>query len=158
MKRLAPLALAALWAGCAAPKPRPTAAPPVAPTAPAVAQTPPAAAAPNFELESYEVVGTPEEDTLEYVQVFVDGQLRGRTETAVRSRPKLWLGQIAEGNHPMRFEVWDSSDGVAGVRRLDELQPGERFFRVEAGKKTRVTLKLTDGGRQSLFYVTRDPR
>ena len=153
MRRLAPLALAALWAGCAAPKPKPA---PAASTVPAAAQTPPAAASPNFELSSYGVVGTPEEDTLEYVQVFVDGALQGRTETAARSRPKLWLGRVSEGNHPMRFEVWDSSDGASGMRRPDDLQPGERFFRVEPGKKTRVTLKFTDGGRQSLFYVTRD--
>ncbi len=141
MKRLIPLVLAALWAGCAAPKPKPA-----------------AVAASNFEFNSYEVVGTPEEDTLEYVQVFVDGQPQGRTETAAKSRTKLWLGQIAEGNHPMRFEVWDSSDGVSGARRPDELQPGERFFRIEPGQKTRVTLKFTDAGRQSLLYVTREPK
>ena len=153
MRRLATLALAALGLGCAAPKPKPAVA---ASTAPAVAQTPPAAASANFELSSYEVVGTPEEDTLEYVQVFVDGQLQGRTEIAAKSRPKLWRGRLQEGNHPMRFEVWDSSDGVSGLRRPDDLQPTERFFRIEPGHKTSVTLKLTDGGRQPLFYVTRD--
>jgi hypothetical protein len=156
MKRLAFLALAALWAGCVAPKP--AVKPPAASSVPAVAQIPPAVASPNFELNAYEVVGTPEEDTLEYVQVFMDGQVQGRTEIAAKSRPKLWRAQIPEGNHPMRFEVWDSSDGVSGVRRGDDLQPAERFFRVEAGKKTGVTLKFTDGGRQSLFYVTREAK
>ncbi|MCX5797463.1 MAG: hypothetical protein NTY77_18380 [Elusimicrobia bacterium] len=152
MKRLVSLALAALWAGCAAPKPAAKG------PEPAAVQTPPAAASANFELKAYEVVGTPEEDTLEYVQIYVGGALQGRTETAAKSRPKLWLGRIAEGNHPMRFEVWDSSDGVSGLRRPDGLQPAERFFRVEPGKKTTVTLKFTDQGRQSLFYVTREPK
>jgi hypothetical protein len=157
MKRLIPLALAAFWAGCAAPKPepaRPLA--PVAATTAAVAQIPPAPGSPNFELRFFEVVATPEEDALEYAQVFMDGRLQGRTEIAAKSRPKLWRSQIPEGNHPMRFEVWDSTDGVSGVRRPEDMQPGERFFRVEPGKKTSVTLKFTDRGRQSLFYVTRD--
>ena len=160
MKRLVLPALAALWAGCAAPKPRPAAKPPApaASTVPAVAQIPAAAASPNFELNSYEVVDTSEEDTLEYVQVFMDGQVQGRTEIAAKSRPKFWRAQIPEGNHPMRFEVWDSTDGVSGVRRPDDLQPVERFFRVEPGKKTSVTLKLTDRGRQPLFSVTREPQ
>ncbi len=159
MKRLIPLTLAALLAGCVAPKPK-TARPlaHMASTVPAVAQIPPAPAAPNFELNSYEVVGTPEEDTLVYVQVFVDGRLQGRTEIAAKSRPKIWSWRILEGNHPMRFEVWDSTDGVSGVRRPDDVQPGERFFRVELGKKTSVTLKFTNRGQQAFFYADRDPQ
>ena len=158
MRRAACLALAAALAGCASGKIKPGPRPPSASTVPAAVQVPPAAPAFNFELQAYEVVGTTEEDTLEYVEVYLGGQLQGRTETAAKSRPKLWRGVLPEGNQPMRFEVWDSTDGVSGIRRPDELQPRERFFRVEAGKKTGVTLKITDEGRQPLFYVTREPR
>jgi hypothetical protein len=58
----------------------------------------------------------------------------------------------------MLFEVWDSSDGVSGVRRPDGQQPPQRRVRVEAGYKTSVVLKLTDSGRQAFFYITREPR
>lgn len=146
MNRPVFLALAALWAGCAAPRPRPA------------AQIPPAAAGANFELSSYEVVGTPEEDTLEYVQVFLDGRLQGRTEVAAKSRPKLWLGRISEGNHPMRFEVWDSTGGASGVRRPEDLQPRERFIRVEPGFKTSAVLRFSEQGRRSLLSITYEPR
>ena len=158
MRRAVGLLLAAALAGCASGKIKLGPRPPAASTVPATAQVPPATPAFNFELQAYEVVGAPEEDTLEYVEVYLGGQLQGRTETAAKSRPKLWRGVLPEGNQPMRFEVWDSSDGVSGVRREDVLQPRERFFRVEPGKKTGVTLKITDEGRQPLFYVTREPK
>jgi len=142
------LALAAAFSvwSCAAPKPRP-----------GVGPSPSAVAPSNFELSAYEVVVTPEDDTLEYVAVFVDGQLKGRTEVAAKSRPKLWRGMLPEGNHPMRFEVWDSTDGVSGVQRPDDLQPRERFIRIVPGQKTGVVLKLYDRGRRHLFSFTREP-
>jgi len=148
----------AILAGCGSHSERLAAKSPAAAAAPAATQVPPAAAVPDFELTTYEVVATSEEDTLEYVQVFVDGRLQGRTETAAKSRSKFWRGDLPEGNWLMRFEVWDSTDGVSGVRRPDELQPRERFFRVEPGKKTFVTLKLTDQGRQSALSIAREPK
>ena len=152
MRRAGPLLLAAALAACAAPPPQAPAGP-----APAAAQTPPAAGPVNFELSAYEVVESAEADTLEYVQVYRAGQLLGRTETAAKSRPKLWRGELPEGNWPMRFEVWDSSDGVSGLRRPDEAQPRERFMRVEPGQRLGVVLKLFDQGRQYLYAITREP-
>lgn len=147
MKRAGLLAVAAALAACAAPRPGPG-------PQPAESRAEPA----NFELSAYEVVETPEADTLEFVQVFVGGELKGRTQAAAKSMPKLWRGNLPDGNHPMRFEVWDSSDGVSGLRRPDELQPRERFVRIEPGQKTSVALKFYDQGRQYLFYLTREPK
>jgi len=153
-KPLPGLLAAALFFACAAPRPEPAA--PPAPVADEQPQPSPA----NFALEAYEVVESPEDDTPGFFAVYLgtETEPQGRTEIAPKSRRKRWLGALPEGNHLMRFEVYDSTDGVSGLRRPGEAQPRERFIRVEPGKNTSVVLKLYDRGRQSLFSVTREPR
>ena len=116
----------------------------------------PAGPAANFEFSAYEVVETPAEDAREFVAVLVDGQEKGRTPVAPKSQLKSWRAELPAGNYPMRFEVWDSTDGISGARRPDELQPRERFIRIEPGQKTVVVLKFYDKGRQNYLYITRE--
>lgn len=159
------LMLAVLLCACAAPPlevPRDAVAesqPPAAPAAEVALSTETTVAAPpapNFELAAYQVVEDPEDDTLEYFEVFLGTQAVGRTDIAPKSRRKLWLGALPEGNHLMRFEVFDSTDGVCGVSRSPERQPRERFIRVAPGQMTRLVLKAYDQGRRFLFNVSRD--
>ena len=110
----------------------------------------------NFEFGAYEVVETASEDIREFVVVFIGGQEKGRTEMAPKSKLKSWQAELSAGNYPMRFEVWDSTDGVSGARRPDDLQPRERFIRIEPGKKTSVVLKFYDKSRQNFLYITRE--
>ena len=110
----------------------------------------------NFEFKAYEVVETVSEDTREFVVVFIGGQEKGRTGIEAKSKFKDWRAELPVGNYPMRFEVWDSTDGVLGVRRPDDLQPRERFVRIEPGQKTSAVLKFYDKGRQNFLYITRE--
>lgn len=178
MKRvLAVLAFAAL-AACAAPKPAPPT--PEAPrpqaTEPGVAEVPPAEvtlatgpsvvavplppppADPNFQVRVREVVDTSADDTTSYALAFIDGVEAGRTPAGPRSEEKSWSAVLPEGNHLMRFEVWDSTDGVSGVARPQALQPRERFIRVLPGQMTEVRLRFFDRKRRHDFEITRRPR
>jgi hypothetical protein len=110
----------------------------------------------NFELILREVVGTPEEDSPVYAEVFVDGKPAGRTEPGLRSQEKRWEARLEEGNRLMRFEIRSSSE-TAG-RWPEDLQPRERFIRVEPGLKTKADLKFYDRGRQYDLQVLREPR
>ena len=110
----------------------------------------------NFEFSAYEIVETPSEDIQEYVTVFINGQEKGSTEIDLKSRLKFWRTELSPGNYPMHFEVWDSTNGITGVRRADDFQPRERFVRVEPGQKTSVVLKFYDKGRQNFLYITRE--
>lgn len=110
----------------------------------------------NFELVLREVVATAEEDTPVYAEVFVDGRPAGRTQEGPRSREKLWRAELEEGNRLLRFEVWDSTEPAR--RWPDEMQPRERFIRVEPGMTTKVDLKFYDRGRQYDLVVGRRPR
>lgn len=139
------LLAALLLAGCTAP-PRQTG--PAAPEPP-----PPPPAASNFMLTMYEVVGSPEEDTPAWAEVFVDGQPSGRTPEGPRSQPKSWGAVLPEGNRLLKFVVQDSTGAWSAER-----QPRERFFRVEPGQRTVVTLKYFDRGRQHELLVDRQPQ
>lgn len=148
MRTAAAAALAAvLFLACAAPRPAPQAQQPLPPAGPA-----------NFELEAYEIPESVEADTPEFFAVYVDSEYRGRTDIAPKSQRKRWLAELPEGNHLMRFEVCDSTDGVSGVPRPADAQPRERFVRVAPGERTRVVLKGTERGRQFVFEVAREPR
>lgn len=142
--RAAALALL-LLAGCVPPPRQVGKAEPVPPPPP-----PPAS---NFMLTLYEVVASPEDDTPVFAEVWVDGQPAGRTPEAPRSQPKSWGSVLPDGNHLMRFVVQDSTGAWSADR-----QPRERFFRVEPGQRTVVTLKYFDRGRQHELTVDRQPK
>ena len=113
---------------------------------------------PNFVLKLREVVDSLAEDTTSYALAFIDGAGAGRTPAAPRSEEKAWSAELPEGNHLMRFEVWDSTDGVSGIVRPGSLQPRERFIRVLPGQKTEVRLRFFDRKRRHDFEITREPR
>ena len=138
MRRLCGPLLAALLAGCAGAPPAPIVLPPPPP--------PPLAA--NLEVTVEEAVGSSEADGYAYARVFVGGRELGQTEAGPRSAPKRWSGRLEPGNHPLRLEYW-TLPGVGEWERLPaDWQPRERFVRVEAGKRTRMRLRFTDGGRR----------
>lgn len=110
----------------------------------------------NFELTLREVVAAPEEDTMVYAEVFIDAQPAGKIGPGRRSEEKRWEARLEEGNRLMRFEIWDSTQTAS--RWPEELQPRERFIRVEPGLKTKADLKFYDRGRQHDLQILREPR
>ncbi|MBI5624447.1 MAG: hypothetical protein HY924_11770 [Elusimicrobia bacterium] len=124
---------------------------------PPAPEPPKAVAEVNFELTAVEVVESAEEDAVGLVKVFVDNELAGQTQAGPRSSERRWLGALAPGNRLLRLEQWAA--GPTGDPQLlpEELQPRERFVRVEEGFRTRVLVRFTDGGRKSTIQVSRDP-
>jgi hypothetical protein len=107
----------------------------------------------NFVLTMYEVVAAPEDDTPAFAEVFVDGQPAGKTPEALRSQSKSWGAVLPEGNRLLKFVVQDSTGAWSSDR-----QPRERFFRVEPGMRTSVTLKYYERGRKHELTVDRQPK
>jgi hypothetical protein len=121
----------------------------------APARLPPGGEA-NFELVVDEGGVGPAEDYPVYAEVFVDKRPAGRTGAGRRSAPKRWKGNLPEGNHLMRFEIHDErADGASRWR--DDLQPRERFIRVDRGSRTKVLLHFLDRGRRYEISIERVP-
>lgn len=128
-----------------------------APRAVVVADQPPVAPDANFVLVVEEAVNGPEEDHLAYVLVTVDGVLAGKTAQLPRSRRKEWGLKVEPGNRLFRFDLWHLDPG-GDWRPLDsQWQPRERFYRVEPGQRTVVTLRFNDGSRKHEATVRREP-
>lgn len=143
MRKYGPIFFLLLAGACAGPKP----------AAPAAVK-----ADSNFTLTVYEVVENPEDESDAYAKVFVDGLEAGQTPSGPKSSEKKWDGVLPTGNRLMRFEYWTLPKAGEWTRAPDELQPREKFFRIEEGLKTQVILKFFDKGRDNAVTSSRGPR
>jgi hypothetical protein len=123
----------------------------------AIAQPPPIPADANVLLTVTEAVAAPEHDLPAYVKVFVDQKPAGQTAIGPKSAPKSWGAVLEPGNHLFRFEGWMLPLPGEWTPLAVQWQPPERFIRVEAGRRTLVSLKFIDGGRRSSIQVWREP-
>lgn len=112
----------------------------------------------NFTLTVYEVVENPEDEADAYAKIFVDGIEAGKTPPGPKSSEKKWESVLPVGNRLIRFEYWTLAKEGDWTRIADEFQPRERFFRVEEGLKTQVTLKFSEKGRNNAVSSSREPR
>jgi hypothetical protein len=147
-RTLAAAALAVVLGGCSA---QPIVDRPAqAPVVPFV--VPPDA---NVELVVTEAVSGPEQDTASYTKIFIGGRLAGQTPVAPRSQERRWADRVPAGNHLIRLEQWYLPN-VGDWGMLDpQLQPPERFVRVEEGGRTSIQLKFLDGARRHQLSVSR---
>lgn len=141
MRKYGAIFFLCLSGACAGPKP---AAPPAAKVDP------------NFTLTVYEVVENPEDETDAYAKIFVDGIEAGKTPSAPKSLEKKWDSVLPVGNRLMRFEYWTQTKAGEWTRAPDELQPREKFFRIEEGLRTQVILKFSDKGRNNAVTFSRE--
>ncbi|MBI5211054.1 MAG: hypothetical protein HY927_13875 [Elusimicrobia bacterium] len=111
----------------------------------------------NFELATFEVVENPEEDTVSFVKVFVDGEAAGQTQAGPKSSEKRWQSRLTAGNRLVRLEAWAVSPSGEAQLAAGDIQPRERFVRVEEGQRTKVSLKFYDKGRKNSLQVAREP-
>jgi hypothetical protein len=126
-----------------------------APQPPAQVEAIPADA--NVLVVASEAVASQEDDHASYLKVSVDGREAGQTATAPKSREKRWGAVLPAGNHLFRFQAWSQPVPEQWAPLADAWQPPERFIRVEAGLRTVVTLKFSEGGRRHSLQVSREP-
>ncbi len=148
MKRIALVAAGLALAACAPPQV-------VAPRT-AGLQTQKPDEIPNLEVVVFEVVDSAEEDGVSFTAVSVDGVPSGKTTAGPRSSEKIWSARVAPGNHLLRMEHWSVGPEGEATRLNDDLQPRERFVRVDAATKSRVSLRVSDQGRRQEQTLTRE--
>lgn len=150
------LLLAAVLAGCAAPRSAGTGAGPVPPPpVPAAGGVSPSEA--NFQLLVDEVVLDPSQAGASYTVVWVDGKEAGRTDSGPRGPQKRLLLKLKPGNRLLHLEHFTQPPGGDFAPFPADRQPRERFARVEDGFVTRAYLRWGPAGPAELI-VQREPK
>jgi len=148
------LLLVVLLAACGSPAPRPSVSDAVLP--PPATQEPPEVPDPNFILVVTESVPNPDDDGIAFTKVFVDGKEAGKTAVGRKSEERQLKLKLPLGNQPLRLEHW-TLPPVGEWTRLDEdLQPRERFVRIEEGTIARLQLRLAEGESSNTLTLTRE--
>lgn len=152
MKRLSLLALLLIAAACGGPKKAefPTPLPPPPPVTAAEIKDP------NFEVVVVEAVPNADEEGVSFTMIFVDGKEAGKTEVGPRSQEKRVRLKLPFGNLPVRLEHWFLPPVGEWTLLQEDLQPRERFVRIEEGTIARLTLRYDPAGRPSLS-LSREP-
>lgn len=152
-KALLPAALIILSA-CSTPTPKPEA-PSVAAPAPAF-EEPPEVKDPNFILTVEETVPNPDDDGVCFTKVFVDGKESGKTAVGRKSVSRSLKLKLPLGNHPVRLEQWLLPPVGEWAPLEEELQPRERFVRIEEGTIARLLLRFAEGESSNSLTFSRE--
>ncbi|MDE2143185.1 MAG: hypothetical protein KGJ84_12320 [Elusimicrobia bacterium] len=155
MKRALLLAVLILPAACA-PGPRPSVAAVPEPVRPAPPATP-EVKDPNFILVVSESVPNPDDDGISFTKVFVDGKEAGKTAVGRKADERTLKLKLPVGNQPIRLEQWNLPGVGEWTRLEDDLQPRERFVRIEDGSIARLELRFSGDEASNTLAVSREP-
>lgn len=120
-------------------------------------QEPSEARHPNFILLVSEAVPSPDQDGGSFTAAFVDGARVGKTGTGRKSEEHSLKLKLPIGNQPVRLEHWILTSSGEWTRLADELQPRERFVRIEDGTIARLWLRFSECASSHQLTLGREP-
>lgn len=128
----------------------------IVPTRDISRNVPPEVKDPNFILTVTEVVVNTDNEGASYTRVFVDGREAGKTAVGRKSEVRTLKLKLPIGNQPVRLEQWVLPRVGEWTRLDDNLQPRERFVRIEDGTIARLELRFGEGGSSNTLTLSRE--